>query len=284
MAALLGALHIIETRMRSRSDVAGFWDELSEAYDPESVEFFRPVARRLVELAEIAAGSHVLDVGCGSGAVLTAAASAVGAEGHVLGIDISEGMIERTRTLIRQRGLTQAEAFVVDSEAPPVPACSLDAVLSSMAMFLLADPASALRAYSGALRPGGRLAFSTFAGGDIWERIEAAVRPFTPHLQRSDGERAWFATPQGIEALVSANGFGKIEIRDEAQPVAFVSADALHDWMLTTPFRRLWRTVPDTQRGDARTAVLAELPEPNAQGRLVVDTSVRYTLAESAST
>lgn len=269
---------------RPRSEVAGFWDELSEAYDPENVEFFRPVARRLIELAEIAPGSRVLDVGCGSGAVLLAAASAVGAGGHVLGIDISEGMVERTQALIRERGLTQAEAVVVDSEAPPVPACSLDAVVSSMAVFLLADPGAAVRAYSTALRPGGRLAFSTFAGGDIWERIEAAVRPFAPHLHGSDRERAWFATPHGIEELVSANGFGKVEIRDEAQAVAFVSADAVHDWLLTTPFRRLWRAVPDPQRDDARTAAFAQLPEPDAQGRLVLETAVRYTRAQSAST
>lgn len=268
---------------RSRSDVAEFWDQLSEAYDPESVEFFRPVARRLVELADITAGSHVLDVGCGGGAVLSAAADAVGVEGRVLGIDISAGMVERTQALIRRRGLHQAEAVVVDSDAPPVPARSLDALLSSMAVFLLPDPGAAFRAYACALRRGGRLAFSTFAGGDIWDRVEAAVRPFAPQLERSesDREQAWFATPHGIEALLSTSGFAEIEIRDEAQPVAYASADAWYQWTLTTPLRRLWRATPDTERDIARAAALAELPACDAEGRLIVDTAVRYTLALS---
>lgn len=267
----------------ARADVASFWDELSDGYDPEGVEFFRPVARRLVELAGITAGSHVLDVGCGGGAVVIAAADVVGAGGRVLGIDISEGMVTRTRALIRERGLAQAEAVVAGAEVPPVAVGSLDAVIASMVMFLVPDPAAAIRAYASALRPGGRLAFSTFGSGDIWEQIEAVVRRFVPHRSPPDRERAWFATPQGIEMLVAKNGFGEIEIRDEAQAVAFASMDAWYEWTLSTPFRRLWRAVPDAHRGEARAAAFAELPASDADGQLVLRTAVRYTRAVTPS-
>jgi len=263
-----------------RADVASFWDELSDAYDPEGVEFFRPIARRLVELAEITPGSQVLDVGCGRGAVVIATADVVGPAGRVLGIDISERMVAQTQALLRRRGLAQVEAVVADAEAPPVAAQSLDVVLSSMAIFLVPDPAAALRAYASALRPGGRLAFSTFGSGDVWERIETVVRAFVPHLPRPDRDHAWFATPSGIETLIAASGFSNVQICDESQPVAFASADAWYEWTLSTPFRRLWRAVPDTDRDDARAAAVAQLPTPDGEGRFIVDTAVRYTRAE----
>ncbi|HUZ99119.1 MAG TPA: methyltransferase domain-containing protein [Gaiellaceae bacterium] len=263
-----------------RSDVASFWDELSDVYDPEGVEFFRPIARRLVELAEIRVGSRVLDVGCGRGAVVAAAADVVGPGGHVLGIDISERMVEQTKALAQERGLVQADAVVADGEAPPVSAGSLDAVLSSMAIFLVPDAAAALRGYALALCPGGRLAFSTFGTGDVWERIEKAVRSFVPDLQRRDHEHAWFATPVGIRALVEGNGFRSVEIHDESQPVAFASAEAWYEWTFSTPFRRLWRAVPESDAVAARAAAVAKLPPPDAEGRLILDTAVRYTRAE----
>jgi ubiquinone/menaquinone biosynthesis C-methylase UbiE len=263
-----------------RADVASFWDELSDTYDPEGVEFFRPVARRLVELSEITAGARVLDVGCGRGAVVLAAAAAVGAGGSVLAIDISERMVAQTQALLRERGLAQADVVVGDAQAPPVAPGSLDAVLSSMVIFLVPDPVAALRASAMALRPGGRLAFSTFGSGDVWERIEGAVRAFVPTVQPRDREQPWFATPPGIETLVAANGFANVEIRDEIQPVAFASTDAWYEWTLTTPFRRLWRTVPEADRDEARAAAAAELPPPDADGRLILDTAVRYTRAE----
>lgn len=263
-----------------RAAIVSFWDELSDVYDPEGVEFFRPIARRLVELAEITAGGHVLDVGCGRGAVVAAAADAVGPGGRVLGIDISERMVEQTKALARERGLVQADAVVADGEAPPVVAGSLDAVLSSMALFLVPDAAAALRAYALALRPSGRLAFSTFGSGDVWQRIENVVRSFVPNLQRRNHEHAWFATPAGIESLVEGNGFTRVQIHNESQPVAFATAEAWYEWTFSTPFRRLWRAVPKTERGPARAAAVAELPPPNAEGRLILDTAVRYTRAE----
>lgn len=263
----------------AKAAVVSFWDELSDDYDPEGVEFFRPVARRLVELASIAPGSSVLDVGCGRGAVVAAAAEAVGVEGHVLGIDISERMVARALELIRAHGLTQADVAVADAENPPVDPDSLDAVLASMVLFIVPDPAKALRSYASALRSGGRLAFSTFAGGDIWEQVEATIRTFLPNLERPDRKQAWFGTTRGIEGLVRANGFSEIEIREEMQPVEFASTEAWYRWTLTTPCRRLWLAIPDAHRDEARAAAIAELPAPNANGRLILATAVRYTRA-----
>jgi ubiquinone/menaquinone biosynthesis C-methylase UbiE len=58
-----------------------------------------PVARMLVEWANLRHGETVLDVGCGTSAAARYAAEQVGPTGRVVGVDINAGMIEVARSL-----------------------------------------------------------------------------------------------------------------------------------------------------------------------------------------
>ena len=71
------------------------FDGLAARYDTERGGFFGPVSDLLVWAAELRPGHAVLDVGCGAGACLFAAARAVGPDGHVTGIDLAAGMLAR---------------------------------------------------------------------------------------------------------------------------------------------------------------------------------------------
>ncbi|MBI4192001.1 MAG: methyltransferase domain-containing protein [Betaproteobacteria bacterium] len=62
------------------------------------------MGERLVELAQLAPGTSVLDVAAGRGAVLFPAAKRVGARGHVIGIDLSSDMVRETAAEIRGAG------------------------------------------------------------------------------------------------------------------------------------------------------------------------------------
>lgn len=52
---------------------------------------------------ELKAGDRVLEIGCGTGRNLSLLREAVGTEGHVYGVDLSEGMIRKARRLVAQR-------------------------------------------------------------------------------------------------------------------------------------------------------------------------------------
>ena len=106
--------------------VAGFFGRAAASYDGMGPHAFQYFGRRLVELAQIPCGAQVLDVATGRGAVLFPAAEQVGPHGHVVGIDVTEPMVQLTAAEISQQGVTNAEVCQMDagrytSPIPPDP-------------------------------------------------------------------------------------------------------------------------------------------------------------------
>jgi len=263
----------------SKRAVVSLFEEVSHVYDAGDVDFFGQIGRHLVELARLEPGEFVLDVGCGSGAVLLHAAEAVGPGGHVLGIDLAGGMVGRARQAARLQGFRHVEVAVADAEAPPVAEQSLDAVLASLVLFFLPNIAAELDAYARALRRGGRLVFSTFAAGDPWEQLDEAVQRFAPGKDDAPGPQ-WFDTLDGIEALVRSSGFVDVAIDEVTHPVSYPSPEAWYDWTWTTGWRSIWKRMPDTARQQARAAAFGLLAShTRSDGTITLDTNLRYTFA-----
>ncbi len=97
-------------------------------------------------------GSHVLDVGCGAGIdALLAARTA----GRVTGLDLLPEMCDRARAHARQAGLTNVEVVEGEMEAIPLPADSVDAIVSNGVVNLSARKMRTLFECARVLRPGG---------------------------------------------------------------------------------------------------------------------------------
>src|SRR5262249_34138507 len=149
----------------------------------------------------------VLDVGCGAGAVLLSAASAVGPTGRVIGIDLAEGMVERARRAARERGLENVEGRAGDAENPALAERSVAAVVASLVLFFLPHIDLALDAYARTLVVGGTLAFSTFGGDDDWTPIDEILEGFASPPVPPNTEEPWFQTRDGIRSTLQAHGF-----------------------------------------------------------------------------
>lgn len=150
-----------------KARVAGVFDRASDSYDRVDVDYFGVFGQRLVEIAKIAPGERVLDVGCGRGAALFPAARAVGPTGNVIGIDLAPGMVARTRAEAAEQGLSRVTVRVGDATDH-----EYDAVLSAFVLFFLPDLKPVLRRYLDALRPGGRVAISWWGEDDPrWGRF-----------------------------------------------------------------------------------------------------------------
>jgi SAM-dependent methyltransferase len=106
--------------------------------------------------AAVAAHDRVLDVGCGTG-VSTRRAARAATSGGVLGVDVSEPLVEHARLLAGQEGLAHTEFEVADAQTHPFPAAGFDLVMSRFGVMFFADPPVAFANLARALRPGGRL-------------------------------------------------------------------------------------------------------------------------------
>lgn len=133
--------------------------DAAEVYD----DFFVPALfdqwpERVLDLAHVARGDRVLDVGCGTGVLARAAVGRVGPPGRVVGVDPNDGM-----RAVAQRRCPGVEIVAGFAEALPFPDASFDAVLSQFALMFFADREGALQEMRRVLRPGGRLVVLTWA-------------------------------------------------------------------------------------------------------------------------
>lgn len=141
------------------------YDAVAGSYDWFTERFSGPLAARIVELADVRPAMRVLDVGAGTGIVSFEAAHVVGDAGHVLGIDLSEGMLAVARQKADARRLGGCIEFrQMDAENLSLADGSFDAVVSLFALHHFPNPAGALREMLRVLRPGGRLCIGMGSG------------------------------------------------------------------------------------------------------------------------
>ena len=116
--------------------------------------------RRGVEALELEPGEAVLELGCGPGNSLGRLREAVGPEGRVVGVDYSEGMVERAAGRIDAEAKCWRNVGAVRGDATRlgVRAGRFDAVYASMSLTAMPNPVAAVETAARCLRPDGRVA------------------------------------------------------------------------------------------------------------------------------
>lgn len=166
-------------------------------------------SERAVKAAQARPGERVLDVGCGTGGTTAELAGAVGAEGHVLGVDISEPLVGAARA----QGLANATFEVGDATTYPFEAGSFDLVFSRFGVMFFADPVAAFQNIRRAMKPAGRLVFVCWrtAPENPWAAVPMrAAQPFLPPIERPGPEEPGqysFGDRARIERILGEAGF-----------------------------------------------------------------------------
>ena len=123
-----------------------------------------PVLDLVIARADLQPGQRVLDIGCGTGASVLAAARAVGPEGHVLAADISDLLLSRARE--RTAGLTNVAFVNADAQMHPFAPDDRDAVISRFGVMFFDDPTAAFANMARSLKPGGTMTFAAWGALD----------------------------------------------------------------------------------------------------------------------
>lgn len=161
-------------------EVASAWVTHPDRYDV----MLAPFTTMVLDAAALQPGELVLDVGCGAGALALDAAARVGAEGSVVGIDVSAPMLalagERARAAGAAVSFVEADAQVHGLDG------SFDVVLSRFGVMFFADPLVAFTNLLGATAPGGRLAFVCWQAAPSNEWTLTALMAVAPHVGPPD--------------------------------------------------------------------------------------------------
>lgn len=220
---------------------------------------FQPMADLLAaELPQTV--TRLLDVGCGTGASLLAAATAR-PSAHCTGLDISAPMLALARQRADRAGL-EADFIVADAERHPLPSAHFDWIQSRLGVMFFEDTAAAFSNLHRAARPGAGLRFIAWRGADenpfmtTAERAVGTALALPPRIAGAPGQFA-FADGQRVRHLLQVSGWKQAEVVAVEVPCSMAREDLPAYVGQLGPVGQALRALPEAQAAALRDQALA---------------------------
>lgn len=192
------------------------WAEHQARYDALN----DPANAPLLDAARIRDTDRVLDIGCGNGRLTRLAARTAA---HVVGVDLSEPMLERARASAAEEHLDNVSHLRADAQVHPFDEASFDVAVSRFGVMFFADPVAAFANIGRALRPDGRIAFvcpqSVLRMDQAVIFAAVAEHVTLPDLSApAETGPAAFADPARAERVLTDAGFDDVTVEPVEVP------------------------------------------------------------------
>jgi arsenite methyltransferase len=208
--------------------------------DPEdlnvTMDFLAPVRERVLGNAALTGGETLLDVGAGDGLIAFGALELVGEDGRVIFSDISQDLLDHSRSLARQMGVLDRCEFVRASadDLSAFEDASVDVVTTRSVLIYVKDKRRAFEEFHRVLKPGGRLSifepinrFNTvnwssesgiYMGHDVTPVKDLAVRvqAIYERIQPRETDPMLNFDERDLLARAERAGFGEVHLEYEA--------------------------------------------------------------------
>lgn len=263
----------IRAQQKSHWDGAGgeTWVDAQSVMDA----MFEGIEARLAASAAQSGASHILDVGCGTGAVTLAAAKSA-PSAHLTGIDISGPMLALARSRASAAGL-DAEFIKADAETHDFSDTRFDLMISRFGVMFFADPVKAFSNLRSAATTAASLhlyAWRSPADNPFMSAGTRAAAPLLdemPKREKNAPGQFGFEDRDYIHTILKDAGWTGIDITPEDIPCSFPVSELPLFLDRLGPVPRLLEMNPQADKDAVRAAVR------EAYGGYIEGDEVRYT-------
>jgi len=205
----------MESHSIANQKTAHAYNSAADLFDHPANTFWSRFGNNTIERLGLRKGDKVLDVCSGTGASALPAARMVGSDGRVVAVDLAEKLLARAAEKAQADGLENLEFRVDDMLALGYPDGYFDAVVCVFGIFFVPDMVAAVRELWRQVRPGGRLAITTW-GPDLFEPANTslwqAIRQQRPELYKDFNPWDRISTPEGLLKMLAEAGLTEVHI------------------------------------------------------------------------
>ncbi len=267
------------TKAETLARIEAVFNAASDHFDHPALPFWDRFGQQTVTYAGICPGDRVLDVCCGTGASAIPAAIATGTTGQVLAVDIAESLLALGRQKATEQGLHHLEFRYGDFENLGLPDGDFDVIICVFGIFFVADMAAALQELWRLLRPGGRLAITSW-GAQVFEPANSifwdVVAAERPDLSRRTPPWERISDAPALQQLLQAAGITPVQVMAAKDPLPLACPEDWWTMVLGGGLRGTVEQLDPATRERVRQRILDQLRQDQVDS-LAVD--VLYAIA-----
>ena len=232
----------------------------SVGYDNEAMRFFDKSAEYLTDLLSLKGNEKLLDVATGTGKCALRFARRL-TQGHVTGIDLSEGMLSQAENKARENELTNISFQCMDVDALSFPPNFFDCACSSFGMFFLPDMEKGLKKIIDVVKPGGCLAITSFLDGSFRPLSDLCLDRFKIFGVKLPDHYTWerLDHPDKHRDLFESCGLKNVKSQTKQMGYYLKNKEQWWDLIRYSGFRGFLNQIPEDEQPRYQEEHLAEI-------------------------
>ncbi len=253
------------------------FDSVSDGYDNETMRFFPASSRHLAKFVGLRGDEEVLDVACGTGNASLAIAPML-SRGRITAVDFSSGMLAQARRKAADAKLANIEFREGDMQTLDF-RDRFDVAVCAFGIFFVSDMETQLAHIASTVKPGGRVAITSFSEGYfspckelLFERAATYGVPAPPQGWKRISQEA------GCRQLFASAGLADVRVEEKNMGYYLESAEDWWNIVWNAGLRRFVTQIPPQDRERFKAEHLAEVEAHRTKDGIRLDVGVLFTM------